>query len=66
MQESPPIKRIALYARVSSEEQKEGQTIDSQIAELQRHASERSWIVAGIYKDDGWSGGLLARPELAD
>jgi site-specific DNA recombinase len=64
MQESPSIKRIALYARVSSEEQKEGQTIDSQIAELQRHASERSWIVAGIYKDDGWSGGLLARPEL--
>jgi site-specific DNA recombinase len=64
MHEPSSIKRVALYARVSSEEQKDGQTIDSQIAELQRHATDRDWIVADIYKDDGWSGGLLARPEL--
>src|SRR3989442_5098693 len=56
--------RVALYARVSTEEQKEGQTIDSQIAELERFAKEKGWQVAGIYKDEGWSGSILGRPEL--
>ncbi|MBV9760291.1 MAG: recombinase family protein [Acidobacteriaceae bacterium] len=56
--------RAALYARVSTEEQKEGQTIDSQIAELERFASERGYMVSAVYKDDGWSGGVLARPQL--
>src|SRR5881227_3566779 len=58
------ILRAAIYARVSSEEQREGQTIDSQVAELERFAREKNWRIAGIYKDDGWSGSLLARPEL--
>src|SRR6266849_5936799 len=56
--------RVALYARVSTEEQREGQTIDSQIAELARFAEGKRWDVAGIYKDEGWSGSILARPEL--
>lgn len=56
--------RAAIYARVSSEEQREGQTIDSQIAELERFASSQQWVVVGIYKDEGWSGAVLARPEL--
>src|SRR6266849_264135 len=56
--------RLAIYARVSTEEQREGQTIDSQVAELERFANDKSWRVAGIYKDEGWSGSLLARPEL--
>jgi len=56
--------RTALYARVSTEEQKEGQTIDSQIAELERFSRERDWEITGIYKDEGWSGSVLARPEL--
>jgi site-specific DNA recombinase len=55
---------VALYARVSSEEQKEGQTIDSQIAELERFAETCGWSVVGIYKDEGWSGGILGRPAL--
>ena len=55
---------VAIYARVSTEEQREGQTIDSQVAELERFANEKSWRVAEIYKDEGWSGSLLARPEL--
>jgi site-specific DNA recombinase len=55
---------VAIYARVSTEEQREGQTIDSQVAELERFANNKSWWVAGIYKDEGWSGSLLARPEL--
>lgn len=56
--------RVAIYARVSSEEQREGQTIDSQIAELERYAQAQGWVVVGIYKDEGWSGAVLARPEL--
>jgi len=56
--------RLAIYARVSTEEQREGQTIDSQIAELERFARDKAWVVTGIYKDEGWSGGIMARPEL--
>lgn len=56
--------RIAIYARVSTEEQREGQTIDSQIAELERFARDQAWVVTGVYKDEGWSGGVMARPDL--
>src|SRR5436190_4912980 len=56
--------RPAIYARVSTEEQREGQTIDSQISELERFAREKDWLIAGTYKDEGWSGGVMERPEL--
>jgi site-specific DNA recombinase len=56
--------RVALYARVSTEEQREGHTIDSQVAELEQFAAAQGWLVVGVYKDAGWSGALLARPEL--
>ena len=56
--------RLAIYARVSTEEQREGQTIDSQISELERFAREKAWLIAGTYKDEGWSGGVMERPEL--
>lgn len=56
--------RVAIYARVSTEEQKDGRTIDSQISELVRHAEAKTWMVVEIYKDEGWSGSLLARPGL--
>src|SRR5438045_9816 len=62
--DTTPHPRVALYARVSTEEQREGQTIDSQVAELERFAREQAWIIAGIYKDEGWSGSMLARPAL--
>jgi len=56
--------KLAIYARVSTEEQREGQTIDSQVSELDRFAREKQWLIAGIYKDEGWSGGVMERPEL--
>jgi site-specific DNA recombinase len=56
--------RVALYVRVSTEEQREGQTIDSQIAELKRFADAHGWVIVNSYKDDGWSGSVMARPEL--
>src|SRR6266478_2079353 len=56
--------RLGLYTRVSTEEQREGQTIDSQVAELERFSREKGWPIVGIYKDEGWSGGVMERPEL--
>jgi len=65
MQDSATVTmRVALYVRVSSEEQREGQTIDSQVSELDRFARDKGWAIIGVYKDDGWSGALLARPGL--
>src|SRR5438874_9304560 len=56
--------RLAIYARVSTEEQREGQTINSQVAELERFADAKGWVMADVYKDEGWSGSIMARPEL--
>src|SRR6266704_6615436 len=56
--------RLAIYARVSTEEQREGQTIDSQISELERFSRDKGWPIVGTYKDEGWSGGVMERPEL--
>lgn len=56
--------RIALYARVSGEEQKQGHNVDSQIRELEEFASRNLWPVIDIYKDEAWSGAALARPAL--
>lgn len=56
--------RLAIYVRVSTDEQREGQTIDSQIVELERLAHTKGWVIADAYKDDGWSGSMMARPEL--
>src|SRR5580698_1467378 len=65
MAESPEAGlRVAIYARVSTDEQREGQTIDSQVTELERFSREKAWPITGVYRDDGWSGGVMERPEL--
>ena len=58
------MKTIAIAARVSSEKQKEEQTIQSQIAEVETWAKENNCLIVERYIDDGWSGDILARPEL--
>ena len=58
------VQRVAFYCRVSTEEQREGQTIESQIRELEKFAADKGWITTEVYKDDGWSGAILARPSL--
>lgn len=63
-EDSTKFLRVAIYARVSTEEQREGQTIDSQISELDGFARSKGWPVTGVYKDDGWSGAAMERPEL--
>ncbi|MDP2938528.1 MAG: recombinase family protein [Candidatus Omnitrophota bacterium] len=56
------MKKVAIYARVSSERQEQEKTIESQLQEL-RNACKDHQIV-DEYIDDGWSGETLARPQL--
>jgi site-specific DNA recombinase len=56
----------AIYARVSSERQREEGTIQSQLAGLRELADERGLLVSDdlIFEDEGFSGATLVRPAL--
>src|SRR5438876_7227410 len=56
----------AIYARVSSDRQKENQTIGSQTAALKEYAESHSYLVPAewVFEDDGYSGASLIRPGL--
>src|ERR671925_2156387 len=56
----------AIYARVSSERQREEGTVQSQLAGLRELAAERGLIVAEelVFEDEGFSGATLTRPAL--
>ena len=60
------MKTAALYARVSSERQKEEQTIASQTEALKEYAAANGYTVAPewIFQDEGYSGAILKRPNL--
>jgi len=60
------VKTAAIYARVSSERQKEEQTIQSQTAALLEYAQCKGYIVPQewIFEDEGYSGSNLVRPGL--
>ena len=58
------MKRIALYLRVSTEKQMNEKTIDSQREELLAHCRKNNLLVVDTYSDDGYSGEILARPDL--
>ena len=59
-------KPAAIYARVSSDRQKENHTIASQTAALIEHAEANGYTVpAGwVFQDEGYSGANLVRPGL--
>jgi site-specific DNA recombinase len=59
-------KTTAIYARVSSEQQKEQNTIASQTAALQAYAQAHQYTVAPqwVFEDEGYSGSVLVRPGL--
>jgi len=56
------IKRVAIYARVSTANH--GQDVTLQTGELEQFAGARGWHVAGVYIDQGVSGSKDSRPEL--
>lgn len=57
-------KRCALYLRVSTEQQVDGNSLTTQKSLLLRHAKARGYAVADIYVDAGLSGMNMNRPEL--
>jgi len=56
----------AIYARVSSDRQKEDHTIGSQLVELMKHAQHEGYTVSDewTFQDEGYSGATLDRPGL--
>lgn len=56
----------ALYARVSSDKQKEEHTIDSQLTAIMDHANKEGYRIPKEWKftDEGYSGSNLIRPSL--
>jgi site-specific DNA recombinase len=66
MNNTQKIKQAAIYARVSSHKQKEGDTIKSQVDSLLAYAKEEGYQVSEnkIFLDDGVSGKSLQRPAL--
>jgi site-specific DNA recombinase len=58
--------QVALYARVSSEQQAEAHTIASQVAELEARIAADGFDGALLQRflDEGWSGATLVRPAL--
>src|SRR4051812_29721928 len=57
----PSTHRVALYARVSTEDQADRGTIDSQRRFLRDYARLYGLEVASEYVDDGWSGTIPLR-----
>ena len=59
------MRSVAIYVRVSTTEQaREGYSIDEQIDILKKFAADRNWRVPKIYKDAGFSGAKLDRPAM--
>jgi site-specific DNA recombinase len=57
--------RVALYIRVSSQEQAtEGYSIGEQTERLKKYAEAMDWDIYKIYVDPGYSGGNTDRPGL--
>lgn len=55
--------RVALYTRVSTEDQaKEGFSLDAQLDRLRLYAQAQDWTIAGEYVDEGHSGRTIKRP----
>jgi DNA invertase Pin-like site-specific DNA recombinase len=56
-------RRVALYTRVSTEDQaKEGFSLEAQLERLRSYCEARGWTIAGEYVDDGYSGRNVKRP----
>lgn len=58
--------QVALYARVSSEQQAEAKTIESQVAEIRGRIVADGFDLRTVqeFLDEGYSGSTLVRPAL--
>ena len=57
-------KLIATYARVSTATQEQEETVKNQLSALREFAAAHSYEIVQEYIDEGWSGDILARPQL--
>src|SRR3990172_4061581 len=57
---------VAIYARVSSDQQADAGTIASQIAALREQVEQDGYTLLGemVFTDEGYSGATLVRPSL--
>ncbi len=56
--------RVAIYTRVSTEDQaRDGFSLDAQEKRLKAYSAVRGWVIADIYRDEGFSGRTVNRPE---
>lgn len=56
--------RCGIYARVSSEQQRDNTSIPQQIADCRAYAERVGWTVTGEYIDEAQSGRKTSRPSL--
>lgn len=58
--------QVAVYARVSTDQQARAESISVQIERLLAHAKQQEWDLAPehLFRDDGYSGSILNRPGL--
>lgn len=57
-------KLIAIYGRVSTSNQENEGTIETQLSAVYKFAEEKGYIIVEKYIDDGWSGDIIERPGL--
>ncbi|MBU4274252.1 recombinase family protein [Patescibacteria group bacterium] len=57
-------KLVAIYGRVSTSNQENEGTIESQLLAVREFAKKNGYIVVREYLDEGWSGDTLVRPAL--
>lgn len=61
------IEKVAIYTRVSTEDQaREGFSLDSQLERLRAYCFSRQWTIFKEYIDDGYSGRNTKRPRYQD
>jgi len=54
--------QVAIYLRVSTEEQVEGHSLDEQLRQCQAFIKQQGWTVYKVYCDEGYSGTHTRRP----
>jgi len=60
-----PVKAVG-YVRVSTDEQvSEGVSLENQEAKIRAYAESQGWDLAAIYREAGYSGRVIERPELS-
>ncbi len=56
--------RVALYARVSTEEQTDGYSLEAQLTAMRDHAARQGWQVLAEFVDAGYSARTDNRPQF--